>query len=260
MTSRAFSILFVAFTVLPSLAQPPVSALASVSAASYALNASLAPNMIASGFGQRLADSSASGSLPLPTTLANVAVSVQDSAGTTRAAQLYYAGPSQINYVVPGGTASGAATVTVTEGSQTLALGTIQVAAVAPGVFTANANGQGVAAGVAVKYLAAGGLTWQYVAACGAEAGSCVAAPIDLGAAGDQVFLTLYGTGIRGYKTGITATVGGVAANTVFAQTQYPGMDQVTLPLSPSLIGSGPVNVFLTVDGVAANTVLIDIE
>jgi uncharacterized protein (TIGR03437 family) len=264
MTSRAFSVLFAASAVLPSLAQTSAGAgsVASVSAASYALNAPSAPNMIASAFGHGLAGSPASGSFPLPTTLANVALSVTDSAGTTRAAQLYYAGPAQINYVIPNGTADGAATVTVTEGAQTLATGAIQVAAVAPGLFTANYDGRGAAAGVALRYPAAGGEILQYLAACGAAAGTCVTAPIDLGAAGDLVLITLYGTGIRGYKTGITAAIGGVAAipsSTIPVPTQYPGLDQVTLPLSRSLIGSGEVDVVLTVDGVAANTVTINV-
>jgi uncharacterized protein (TIGR03437 family) len=252
-----------AAAALPSLAQPPVSKVVSVSAASYAANAAVAPDAVVSAFGQNLAGSAASGSFPLPTTLANIALSVTDSAGTARAVQLYYAGPAQINYVVPDGTADGAATVTVTEGSLTLGIGTIQVAGVAPGLFSANANGQGAAAGVVQFYPAAGGYAWQYVATCGAAEGSCVTVPIDLGAAGDLVVLTLYGTGIRGYKNGMTATIGGVAAipsTTIPVPTQYPGIDQVTLPLSRSLIGSGEVAVVLTVDGVAANTVTINVK
>ena len=36
-----------------------------------------------------------------------------------------------------------------------------------------------------------------------------VAVPIDLGAEGDQVYFLLFGTGIRGFTAGVTATVGG---------------------------------------------------
>jgi uncharacterized protein (TIGR03437 family) len=234
---------------------------ANLSAASYALNGSLAPGMIASAFGQGLADSAAGSAPPLPTTLANVTVSVKDSAGTTRAAPLYYAGPTQINYVVPDGTATGAATVTVAKNGQTVATGSIQVAAVAPGLFTANGDGKGAAAAIALKVAASGAQTWQYAATCGPAAGSCATVPIDLGAATDQVFLELFGTGIRGYKTGITATIGGVSASPTFAvQSQYPGMDQVNLPIDRSLIGRGEVDVVLTVDGVAANTVKINVN
>jgi len=188
-------------------------------------------------------------------------LSVKDSAGTTRAAPLYYAGPTQINYVLPDGTAPGAATVTVSKNGATVATGTIQVADVAPGLFTANADGTGAPAAIIAKFPASGASTWQYAATCGAAAGSCMPYPIDLGAPGDQVYLELYGTGIRGYKSGITVTIGGTAGNPVFAiQPQYPGMDQVNTLIDRSLIGRGDVDVILTVDGVAANTVKINVK
>jgi uncharacterized protein (TIGR03437 family) len=235
---------------------------ASFNAASYAANGPLAAGAIASAFGQGLADSAvAAGAPPLPDTLGNITLSVKDSAGTTRPASLYYAGPTQINFVVPDGTAAGAAGVTVAKSGQTVATGTIQVAAVAPGLFTANGDGKGAAAAIALKATASGTQTWQYTATCGTAAGSCVTAQIDLGAATDQVFLELYGTGIRGYKTAIAATIGGVNATPAFAvQPQYPGMDQVNLPIDRSLAGRGEVDVVLTVDGAAANTVKINVR
>jgi uncharacterized protein (TIGR03437 family) len=142
-----------------------------------------------------------------------------------------------------------------------VATGTIQVAAVAPGLFTANGDGKGAAAAIALKATASGTQTWQYTATCGTAAGSCVTAQIDLGAATDQVFLELYGTGIRGYKIAIAATIGGVNATPAFAvQPQYPGMDQVNLPIDRSLAGRGEVDVVLTVDGAAANTVKINVR
>jgi uncharacterized protein (TIGR03437 family) len=235
---------------------------ASFNAASYAANGNLAASAIASAFGQGLADSAvAAGAPPLPATLGNVTLSVKDSAGTTRAASLYYAGPTQINYVVPDGTATGAGTVTVAKSSQTVATGTVQIVAAAPGIFTANGDGKGAAAAIALKVTASGAQTWQYAATCGTTAGSCVTLPIDLGAATDQVYLSLYGTGIRGSKTGITATIGGTAVTPAFAvQPQYPGMDQVNLLIDRSLAGRGDVDVVLTVDGVAANTVKINVK
>jgi uncharacterized protein (TIGR03437 family) len=231
------------------------------STASYAPFAPLAPGSIASAFGQAMADTAASSAPPLPTTLANVALSVTDSAGATRPASLYFAGPTQINYVVPDATALGAATVTVAKNGLPVASGAIQVATVAPGLFAANGNGTGPAAAVAVKFPASGASTWQNAATC-AAAGNCVTAPIDLGAAGDRVYLELFGTGIRGYRTGITVTIGGTAAlaPAFGAQPQFPGMDQVNVLIPRSLIGSGDVDVVLTVDGVAANTVKINIK
>jgi len=58
------------------------------------------------------------------------------------------------------------------------------------------------------------------------------------------------------------ATIGGVAAQAVFAgaQDDYVGLDQVNLPLSPSLMGRGEVGIVLTVDGRPANPVRITIR
>ena len=242
-------------------ATPPPT-VASFNSASYALNGILAAGAIASAFGQGLADAATpAGPPPLTTTLGNVTLSVKDSAGTTRPASLYFAGPTQINYVVPDGTATGAGTVTVAKNGQPVVTGAIQVAAVAPGVFTANANGSGAAAAFAEKVPASGPRTSQYNYTCGTAAGSCVTAPIDLGTATDQVYLELYGTGIRGYKNSIAATIGGVSATPAFGvNPTYPGMDQVNLLIPRSLIGRGEVDVILTVDGVAANTVKINVK
>ena len=241
-------------TYVATLAGAPVT---SVSAASNALNASLAPSLIASAYGKGLADSTVNAPLPLPATVANVGVIVKDAAGNTREAQLYFISANQINYVVPDQTSVGTATVTMTKNGQTVGSGTIQVAAIAPGIFAANGNGQGAASAEAVKYPAQ---TWQFTGTCPAV-GSCVTVPFDVGTAATPVYLELYGTGIRGTKSSVTATIGGTAAAATWGvQSQYPGMDQVNLLVPTSLAGRGEVDVVLTVDGVAANTVRVNIK
>ena len=241
-------------TYVSTLAGAPVT---SVSSASYAVDGPLAPNAMVSAYGKGLADSVVSAPLPLPTALANVGVIVKDAAGSSREAQLYFISPSQINYVVPDQTSVGTATVTVTKNGQTVGSGTIQVAAIAPGLFAANGNGQGAASALAVKYPAQ---TWQSTATCPA-AGNCVTVPFDVGTAATPVYLELFGTGIRGSKSSVTATIGTAAAAATWAvQAQYPGMDQVNLLVPTSLAGHGEVGVVLTVDGVAANTVRVNIK
>ena len=91
-----------------------------------------------------------------------------------------------------------------------------------------------------------------------------VGIPIDLGPATDQVYLVLYGTGLR-FRTALTAvkaTIGGVAADVVYAglQNDYVGLDQVNILLPRSLLGRGDVDVVLTVDGQMANTVRVNIK
>jgi uncharacterized protein (TIGR03437 family) len=107
-------------------------------------------------------------------------------------------------------------------------------------------------------------LTYPAVFICGAAAGSCVAAPIDLGPNGTQVVLTLYGTGIRGRSSlaAATAKIGGVDAQVQYAgaQPQYVGLDQVNVAVPRSLAGRGAVDLVLIVDGKPANTVRVSIK
>jgi len=79
-----------------------------VSAASG--GATIAPNSIATIYGVNLTDITASATgLPLPTQLAGISVVVDNLSY----AQLLYASPSQINFVVPGGAQPGMDTVRV---------------------------------------------------------------------------------------------------------------------------------------------------
>src|SRR5208283_3559104 len=92
----------------------------------------LAPEAIASAYGSALSNTLAGAtSLPLSTTLGGVSVTVQDAAGVSRLAPLYFAGPGQINYMVPTGTANGTATVTVA-GPNGTSTGIALIGAVAP--------------------------------------------------------------------------------------------------------------------------------
>ena len=222
-------------------------ALATVSAASYS-GASVAPGSIASAFGNGLAGG---------------AVTVKDSRGAQRAAQVLATASTQINFVVPEATAPGPAAVTASNAGGVAAVGTVLVDPVAPGLFSANADGKGVAAAVAVRVKSDGTQTYEPAFQCGTVAGSCVAIPLDLGAASDQLFVALFGTGMRGFKQQAAATLGAVSVGVAgpVAQGQFVGLDQVNLgPLPRSLTGRGEVVVVLTVDGKTANSVTVNIR
>jgi len=240
-------------------------ALASLPAASFASGAAFAPESIASAFGRGLASATQSApSLPLPTSLAGTTVRVRDSARVDRLAPLFFVSPGQINYLVPAGTSSGLAEVTVTSRDQVVAFGTLRVEPVAPALFSANADGRGVAAAVALRFGADGAQTALPVFQCGAAPGSCAPAPLDLGAETDQAILILFGTGIRG-RTGpaaVRAAIGGVAADVLYAgpQGDFAGLDQVNLPIPRVLAGRGEVDVLLVVDGRSANPVRVRVQ
>jgi len=200
--------------------------------------------------------------IPLPTTLAGASVIVKDNLGTERLAPLFFVSPNQINYLAPEGTQVGPASMMVISQGQVAGTGTLQIAAVAPGLFTANASGRGVAAALALRVGADGSQTVQPVFQCGDTPASCVAQPIDFGAESDQVFLLLFGTGIRGRSSpsAVSVTVGGQAVEVLaaVAQGDFVGLDQVNVRLPRGLMGSGEVNVVLSADSRNANTVTVN--
>jgi uncharacterized protein (TIGR03437 family) len=221
-----------------------------------------APDSWASLFGTNLASKLVvADTTPLPTSLDGVSVSLTDSAGTERPASLHFVAPGQVNFLAPAASKTGAATVKVTTpgGSASLPL---QVEVVAPGLFSANSDGAGVAAALAQRYTAAGAQPPQLVFQHSTTAGRHIAVPIDLGAASDQVVLLLYGTGIRGFTSAVTATIGGQPAEVLgaAAQGQYAGLDQVNVRLPRALAGRGEVPIELTVDGKKANPVTVSVR
>ena len=235
----------------------------SVSAASFN-GAELASESIVAVFGVGLATTTqAAISLPLPTTLAGTTVKVRDSAGMTRDAPLFFVSPTQVNYLMPVGTAVGAATVTITSGDGAVSIGVAQIATVAPGLFSANGNGQGVAAGVALR-VKDGAQSYEPIVEFNEAQNRFVAKPIDLGPATDQVFLILYGTGFRNRSSlaAVTCKIGGGDAPVLFAGAApgFAGLDQINVgPLPRSLAGRGEVDVVVTADSKATNTVRIAI-
>ncbi|HMY72208.1 MAG TPA: SBBP repeat-containing protein, partial [Blastocatellia bacterium] len=236
---------------------------ATVSAASY--TAELASEVIASAFGSGLAAATqVATATPLPTTLAGVTVKVRDGAGAERNAPLFFVSPTQINYLVPAGTANGTASISINNGNDVLALATTRINPVAPGLFTANASGQGLAAAVALRVKADGTQTFEPISRFDAVQGQLVAVPIDLGSESDQVFLILYGTGVRFRSSlaAVNAKIGGVDGQVIFAGAlqDFVGLDQLNVRLPRTLIGRGAVDVVLSVDGKAANTVRVTVK
>lgn len=246
-----------------ALCSPDVVA-TSVSAASYS-DSSLSPESIASVFGKGLAFvSQPAARTPLPTTLGGSSVLITDRSGTSRAAPLFYVSPGQINFQVPQGTATGMATLTITNGNATVASGSVQIAPVTVGLFTANQDGAGVPAGFAVRVKSGGLQSSESLYKLDTTTGKYLPAQIDLGAESEQVFLVLFGTGFRFRLSDgtVTCLIGGIEAEVLYAgpQNQYVGLDQCNIRIPRSLAGRGEVDVELKVDGKAANAVRIAIK
>ena len=138
------------------------------------------------------------------------------------------------------------------------------VGQVAPALFSADATGAGFAAGSALLVRADNSRTETNLARYDSASGKFVALPIDVGGANDQVYLILYGTGIKNRSglANVKIKIGGVdvAADYAGAQGFFVGLDQINVKVPRSLLGRGDVDVSLTVDGKVANTIKVNVK
>ena len=200
--------------------------------------------------------------LPLPTVLGGTSVQVTDSAGNTQLAPLFAVSTGQANILVPAGLALGRATVTVLRASTAALTGTMTIAASAPGLYTMNQDGAGVAAANAFLATASNQRVSQTVFECHPPAArSCLAAPLSVGGTGDTLYVALYGTGIRGAAS-VQCFVGGQSVPVLYAGAvaAYAGLDQVNISIPRSLAGAGDVRVYLVADGVVSNAVVLKVQ
>jgi len=215
---------------------------------------SLAADSIASLFGGNLAVRiEVAQAQPLPLELAGTTVTVNGVP-----APLFFVSPTQINFAVPASVEAGPATIIVSNPTGSYSLGTSQIVAAFPAIFTANASGSGDAAALAT----ADGINYQ-------------SQPFDVTVGGRPNILVLFGTGFRhaqaanpgddnGVAEAVTATIDGRPANVVYAGAQggFSGLDQLNIEIPGSLAGQGQrrVEVVLSVGGVVANRVTIQIK
>ena len=122
----------------------------------------------------------------------------------------------------------------------------------APQLFQVNA------AGLATGYLTRVRGTQQTNEQLASAAG---AIPIDLGPAGDQVYLVLYGGNLPVVKSA-SATVGGLPAELAYAGPLTPanGVAQFNVLIPRALAGAGTVDVVVTVNGQPSNAVNVNVK
>lgn len=212
-----------------------------------------APSSIVSAFDSGFTSTTvAATQSPLPETLGGVTVTVTDSAGTARPAPLFFVSSGQINFLVPPGTANGRAVVAIRRQSGTTLAGDLLVTTVAPALFAADATGKGAGLLAAIRVNAAGEQT-------------PASPPISFGAETDQVYLILYGTGIRGVAgaSDVTVEIDGQKIPVTYAgaQPEYTGLDQVNIgPLPRSLAGRGEREIIMTANGHRLNRVTVTFQ
>ncbi len=219
-----------------------------VSAASFS-GAAITSKAIVAAFGPNLATTTAvASSVPLPTTLAGTSVNIRDSAGTERAAPLFFVSQGQVNYQIPDGTEAGPASVTVTSGDGRVSSAVIQVVAAAPSIFTANASGLGAAAAVDAFTGALGPFNAKR-------------------ANGEPNIISVFGTGLGADATDVDGNasvevkIDGVQVTALYAGRApgYVGLNQFNV-VFPATISSGVHTLTISRNGTVSNLVTIAIK
>ena len=220
-----------------------------VSAASF--GPVISPGSIAACFGSFVTQDSRSFSasnVPLPDLLGGVRIRVNG-----QIAGLFYASPTQINFLVPDNAGEGLQRVEIfgVDGSRKEVQAPIS--RVAPSIFTALSDGHGTAAAVTTF----DGI--RYENAANTDGSAREIAP---GTPGRQNILVLFGTGWRsGTPTEIRVKINNIPSKVLYAgkTNDYVGLDQVNVLLPWQLSGSGNVEVLITGAGRTSNIVNIKI-
>lgn len=234
-----------------------------VSAADY--RRQLASEMIATAFGENLATTTVAATLPLGTTLGGRSVMIKDAAGIEKSALLLFVSPSQINYVMPSSLASGTAMMRLIDESGNLVkFGFIEIRKVAPGSFTANADGQGVPAAIITRVKPGNVQTYEPVARFDEAQRKFVPIAVDLGPETELVVLSLFGTGWRQLSPSarVSVIIAGIGCPVEYIgkQPTLEGLDQINARLPRELIGKGDVSIVVTVEDTVANFVQLKIK
>ena len=241
-----------------------VPAFSCTSAASYG-GAEAAPGSIVAGFGSSLAAAVVlSDKGPLPNLLGGLTVDLIDTNGIKRSAPLFFVSPGQVNFLLDPDISLGPVLVNLNGAGRLIASGYLQVDSVAPSLFTANGNGSGVFAGDALLISGSRSLPVS-VMAYDDNKSKWVEVPMDVGNDGELLFLTLYGTGVRGRRSlsEVRALVNGVPVPVTYAGPQgyFPGLDQINVgPIPKGLRGAGIAQLQLIVRDKAANPVTLQIR
>lgn len=195
---------------------------------------------------------------------AGTTVTIRDSQDVARLAPLFFVGQNQVNYLVPSGTATGSATVTLRNSLGEQSIGTINIMPVTPGLFTGNADGAGAVVGKAIRVRNGVQSPREELVMLDTTTNKYVTKAIDFSPTTEDVYLELYGTGIR-YRTSpanVKVEIGGVTIPVEYADVApgFYGLDQVNIKLPASLDNRGEVDLTLIVDGQRSKTLKINLK
>lgn len=215
-------------------------AVTTVNSGSFTPQNQVAPNSIASIFGGNLSVTTAQAStLPLPTTLSGVTVTVGGLNGAL--APLFFISPNQINFLVPGFVGAGNQEIIVRRDGHITHIGTVNVVPILAGFFnqSTSSNNYRVNSGYVTDYFTGGSSDtkfWEFSAS-----GLPVIKPVPQFVSGHNYYGVFYLTGAAASNTNFkffqvknVATGDRITLNASYSgpSFQFAGLDQFNVKLN----------------------------
>jgi uncharacterized protein (TIGR03437 family) len=250
------------FTVGPG---PQASSNSVVSAANPLGGSQLAPRSIVTVYGANLAGKTVVADVapPLPVTLAGVTVTLS-SGNSGSLAPLFYVSPTQISFQAPLLNGAGTQTLTITQGTQSVAV-PVQIVNYAPAIFTTNGSGSGQAAVLIANTATVAAPVGAFADSRPARIGEYIS--IFCTGLGDVTNRPALGAPsptnpLANTLTKPTVTVGGVAAAVQFSGLTpgAVGLYQVNVQVPATAPTGAQVPVAIAIGGVTSNSADIAID
>jgi uncharacterized protein (TIGR03437 family) len=249
------------FVVNAVPAPPQINAGGVVNNASYGLASSVAPGSIAALFGTNLTN----GTSCLPPTC-NPAFGSDGKLGTTMAGAqvtvnstpvpIFYAAPTQLGIQIPFEVTGASAAVSVSVAGQASTPGSITLAPVSPGIFTATADGKGAGA---ITHVDGSAVTAQNPA----HAGELVILyATGLGQVAPAVATGALPASVANTFAPVTLTIGGISFTPDFAGLAgcCVGLNQINARVPFGVTSGNAVPVVLNIGGKSSNTATIAVQ
>lgn len=238
-----------------------------VSAASFSETA-LAPESLAAAFGAHLATvtalaqdtDAATPGVQLPTSLGGTYVKIKGVA-----APLLFVSPQQVNFVVPSElpiSDPDPLPVEIKSADGQITTGALRLRPVAPAIFTFDSSGGGLPAAYLVRVKDDQTQTLEPLTTRDAT-GAVQARAVDLGAAGERIFLVLYLSGIRravddnrdgNLNDNLRVLLNGYEITPSYAgpTAEYVGLEQINCEIPRSFLGNQKLTVRVSMTSAAA--------
>jgi uncharacterized protein (TIGR03437 family) len=230
--------------VTPSITQGSI-----VNAASFTPNAPVSPGSLATVFGSDFVGTAASGgaSLPLPTSMGGVSVTVNG-----KQAPILYVNATQINFQIPWETAAGTASVVVNSSGLQSSAVNVSVTPAAPGVFFQGSHAIVQNKDFSLNSSANPAKMGDYIIAYLTGAGP-VNPPVADGAAA--------GSNPPSASSGVTATIGSQPATVTFAglAPNFVGLWQANITVPSGITQAGDYPLVLSAGGQSSNSANVSV-